>query len=372
MKLLVQPEDSVEPLLKAIDHARSSIDIMIFRFDRNDVEAALGRAVSRGVAVRALVAHLNKSGEDGLRALELRLLGAGVSVARTANELLRYHGKMMIIDRRDLYLFGFNFTSLDMDRSRSFGVVTHSRGPVQEAIRLFEADLKRVSYKPLSRALVISPAGARQQLAAFLRRARKEILIYDPAVSDASMIRILEERAKAGVKIRIIGRLARKNSDIQVQKLSRLRLHTRTIVRDGRHAFLGSQSLRAAELDTRREIGIILGDRKIVARIAAIFEEDWRLQAGHRQKEHKEAEPPAEKVARKIAKVVAKELPPVAPALKEVIKDLGVPSSKVDISPGEVEASVKDAVKAVVKEIVKDAVENVSNGNHGSVSNPRR
>lgn len=360
MKLLVQPDDGLAPLLKTIDRARKSIDIMIFRFDRSDIEAALARAVARGVTVRALVAHLNKSGEDGLRALELRLLGAGVSVARTAGELVRYHGKLMIVDRRELHLFGFNFTSLDMERSRSFGIVTHSRGPVQEALRLFEADRKRVAYKPRSRALVVSPAGARQQLAAFLRRARHEILIYDPSVSDPAMIRILEERARAGVTVRVIGRLARRNSKIESRKLSRLRLHTRTIVRDGRYGFVGSQSLRAAELDTRREIGIIFGDRKAVARIAQIFEADWQLDADGALKERKEERPPVEKVAKKVAKVVIKELPPVAPALKEAIKELGMPPAKVEISQGEVEASVKNAVKTVVKEIVKDAVEDAA------------
>ncbi len=360
MKLLVQPDDGVSPVLKAIESARSTIDIMIFRFDRSDIEAALARAVARGVAVRALVAHLNKSGEDGLRALELRLLGAGVSVARTAGELVRYHGKLLIVDRHDLYLFGFNFTSLDIERSRSFGIVTHSRGPVQEVLRLFEADMKRVPYKPHSRALVVSPAGARQLLAGFLRRARNEILIYDPSVSDPAMIRILEERAKAGVKVRIIGRLARRNSKIEARKLAGLRLHTRTIVRDGRHAFVGSQSLRAAELDTRREVGIIFGDRKAVARIASVFEEDWKADASEKQKDRKDQKPPVEKVAKKVAKVVVKELPPVAPALKEVIKELGVPPEKLEISPGEVEASIKNAVKSAVKEIVKEAVEDVA------------
>src|SRR5689334_14083558 len=124
MKLWVLPEDGVAPILKGIDGARSTLDIMIFRFDRTDVEEALTRAVTRGVAVRALVAHANKAGEDGLRQLEQRLLAAGVSVARTADDLVRYHAKLMIVDRRDLYLFAFNFTALDLERTRSFGILT--------------------------------------------------------------------------------------------------------------------------------------------------------------------------------------------------------------------------------------------------------
>jgi phosphatidylserine/phosphatidylglycerophosphate/cardiolipin synthase-like enzyme len=63
-----------------------------------ELEKALGAAVQRGVTVRALIAHMNKGGEKRLRKLEQRLLEAGVTVARTADDLPRYHGKMTIID----------------------------------------------------------------------------------------------------------------------------------------------------------------------------------------------------------------------------------------------------------------------------------
>ncbi len=360
MRLWVLPDDGLAPLLKGIDIAQSSIEIMIFRFDRTDVESALARAVSRGVAVRALVAHANKAGEDGLRQLEQRLLAAGVSVARTADDLVRYHGKLMIVDRHDLYLFAFNLTSLDTERTRSFGIVTSNRTLVQETIKLFEADTKRLPYTPRARTLVVSPANARKRLAAFIRGAKSEILIYDPAVSDPAMIRLLEERSRAGVTVKIIGRLARRSSKLEVHKLPRLRLHTRTMVRDGRHSFVGSQSLRAAELDTRREVGVIFCDHRAATRLAKVFQEDWQLAETAKEQARTDEKAPAEKVAKKLAKAVAKELPPVAPVLEELIKQMGVEKTEVDLIPGEVEASVKDAVKAAVKEVVQEAVESVT------------
>lgn len=360
MKLWVLPEDGLAPLLKGIDGAQSSIDILIFRFDRADIEAALARAVGRGVAVRALVAHANKAGEDGLRQLEQRLLAQGVSVARTADDLVRYHGKLMIVDRRALYLFAFNFTSLDTERTRSFAVVTGNRTLVQETIKLFEADTKRLPYVPRARTLVVSPLNARQRLAAFIRGAKSEILIYDPSVSDPAMIRLLEERSRAGVAVRIIGRLARRSPKLEVHKMPRLRLHTRTIIRDGRHVFVGSQSLRAAELDTRREVGAIFCDRGVVTRLAKVFHEDWRLAETTKKQARTEEKAPAEKVAKKLAKAVAKELPPVAPVLEELIKRIGGEKTELDLPVGDVEASVKDAVKAAVKEVVQEAVESAT------------
>ncbi len=101
MRLLIQPEDGVLPIVKGISGAKKSVEIVIFRFDQREIERALGNAVSRGVSVHALIASTNSSGEENLRMLELRLLAAGVTVARTANDLVRYHGKLMIIDRRE-------------------------------------------------------------------------------------------------------------------------------------------------------------------------------------------------------------------------------------------------------------------------------
>ena len=225
--------------------------------------------------MHALIASTNRAGEENLRNLELRLLGAGVTVARTADDLVRYHGKLMIVDRRELYLLAFNPTHADIDRSRSFGVVTKSRDIVREAVRLFEADSKRIPYEPALDRVVVSPINARKELAGFIREAKRELIVYDPRISDRPMIRLLEERAKAGVKVRVIGRLAGPAPGLAVRKLANLRLHTRTMVRDGGIAFIGSQSLREAELDSRREVGLIFRDSRGVSRLLRTFEDDW-------------------------------------------------------------------------------------------------
>jgi cardiolipin synthase A/B len=355
VKLLIQPGDGLTPLLDGINAAKSSVEIAIFRLDRTEIERALASAVKRGVFVHALVAHMNRSGQAALRRLELRLLAAGATVARTADDLARYHGKILIIDRRELYLLAFNFTYLDIESSRSFGVVTTNPGLVREACKLFEADAKRHPYEPGSPAFVVSPVNARKQLSSFLAGAKKELLIYDPTVSDPAIIRLLEQRSESGVDIRIIGRMTQKHPQIQVHKMPRLRLHARAIVRDGSHVFVGSQSLRDVELDQRREVGVVLRDRQIAGRMAKTFQEDWTL-AEQANTAAMDQAAPAEKVAKKVAKAVTKQLPPVAPVLDEIIKQMGTNQAEVDLSPTEVEASVKDAVKAAVKEAVQDAL----------------
>ena len=116
---------------------------------------------------------------------------------------------------------------------------------------------------------------ARKQLTDFIKQARKQLLIYDPKIADRQIMRLLEDHAKAGLDIKIIGSIAAKSANLRVTKLTTMRLHTRTIIRDGRQAFVGSQSLRQPELDLRREIGIVVKDRTVVKSLVATFESDW-------------------------------------------------------------------------------------------------
>jgi polyphosphate kinase len=186
MKLLIQPEDGIAPLLAAIKKAKKSVDIVIFRFDRAELEAALQDAAERGVAVSALIAYANHGGEKGLRKLEMRLLEAGVTVSRTADDL-RHHDKLLIIDRRLLFVLSFNFTHLDVDHSRGFGIVTKKGKLVQEALKLLKADTDRTPYTAGPDTFVVSPVNARKQLLALINRAKKELLVYDPKIADTEM-----------------------------------------------------------------------------------------------------------------------------------------------------------------------------------------
>lgn len=283
MELIVQPAHGIEPILTAVEAAQETLDIVIFRFDLKALEKAIEAAVNRGVKVRALIAHTNSGGEKRLRDLELRMLQAGVTVTRTAGDLVRYHGKMMVVDRKELHVYGFNFTAVDL-KSRSFGVVVRDRKIVDDALRLFEADVARQEFESDGDGLVVSPENAREQLATFLKRARRSLAIFDPKVSDPGMIRLLAQRARAGVDVRIIGKLGKRGRDLPAQKLPGARLHVRAIVRDGEEAFVGSQSLRALELDGRREIGLFSRDPRVVKALLDVFEADWaRTELGRKE-----------------------------------------------------------------------------------------
>jgi phosphatidylserine/phosphatidylglycerophosphate/cardiolipin synthase-like enzyme len=274
VKLIVQPDAGVVPVVSAIRQAKKALDICIFRFDVDEIERALGAAVQRGVRVRALIAHTNRGGDTRLRKLEQRLLAAGVTVSRTADDLLRYHAKYMLADDV-LHLFGFNMTKLDLLKSRSFAVATRDKKALAEAAKLFEADATRQTYQPGRSNLVVSPETARNTLSAFVRGARRELAIYDAKVHDPGFQKLLNEKAAKGVRIRVLGGMKKASDQIEVRKLEPLRLHVRAIIRDGTRAFVGSQSLRKEELDSRREVGLLVANPTVARKLMQTFEADW-------------------------------------------------------------------------------------------------
>jgi cardiolipin synthase len=363
VKLIIEPRDGAGPLVAAIKGAKKSVEMAIFRFDHREIEEALKAAASaKGVGVTAVIAFANRGGEASLRKLEMRFLDAGIVVARSADDLIRYHGKYILIDRRVLYVLSFNFTHLDIDRSRGFGIVTTNANWIREAVRLFEADCTRTSFEPgRLGTFVVSPANSRKVLGRFLKRAKTQLLIYDPKISDAEMLRILYARCRAGVEIKVIGSVAGR-APFDVRKLDGGRLHTRTIICDRRQVFVGSQSLRKAELDLRREVGLIIRDAKVVRMLIATFESDWNARDHSQSSDQPKDEAPGPESspevrksnadAQKAVEVLTKELDPLAVRVKKAVRK-AVARAGEDVLNDKV---VKDTMKRVVKRAVKDAV----------------
>jgi len=208
---------------------------------------------------------------------------------------------------------------------------------------------------------------ARQRITAFIQGAKKELLIYDPEVSDPAIVRVLEARVKAGVTVKIIGKLKAKSTALAapglLPKTLPMRLHTRSIVRDGSWAFVGSQSLRSLELDARREVGIIFRDPKVVARLAKTFEDDWGAKGQPAAQPLSAAEAAqqeqasAANVAKRVAKAVADDMAPVKPVFETTVRELSGTAPGVNLNHAEMEATVKQAVKDAVRQVVRDFVE---------------
>ena len=212
-----------------------------------------------------------------------------MTVSRTDDDLLRYHNKMLLIDRETLYTLGFNFMRLDIEKSRSMGVATKNKTIVCRGHQAVRGRLDAPALHGESRLTFSSARRTRARASSqFIKGAKKELLIYDMKISDRQMIKLLQERVKAGVDVRIIGKVSKRGEGLTVEKMPGLRLHVRAMLRDGQELFLGSMSLRALELDKRREVGVIVKERTAAKQFREMFEEDWSKTESGKKKAEKD------------------------------------------------------------------------------------
>jgi phosphatidylserine/phosphatidylglycerophosphate/cardiolipin synthase-like enzyme len=133
-------------------------------------------------------------------------------------------------------------------------------------------------------------------------------------------------------------------------------LHTRTIVRDGRQAFIGSQSLRAADLDSRREVGLIVRDAKIVKKLMETFESDWASSGIEKTGDGSAEKSPVPKQETDQAmRVLIEELHPIATTVKKAVQKVVSQAGEEVLEDGTVQETLTKVVKKVVKQAVKEA-----------------
>jgi hypothetical protein len=155
------------------------------------------------------------------------------------------------------------------------------------------------------------------------------------------------------VEIRVIGKVTGHPS-FSAQKL-RGRLHTRTIICDGCEAFIGSQSLRPAELDSRRELGLIIRDAAVVKKLKETFESDW-VPSADRAKSSRPAAGATEKQTEKTVQALERELKPLMTTVKQRVRKAVAKAGLEILDDKGLKNTVKRVVKKAVKDAVKDAV----------------
>ncbi len=281
LSLIIQPGDSFFPIVDAIDNAKHTIKMTIFRMDDPIVRDALMAAVARGVNVQALVARESKGWikKNKKLAESLSKIGVSVRTPRSNNrKIKRFHYKMMTVDDVVSLILTFNPTQKNLHYARDFGILIRDHDITDELNRLFDADWHNKPYKPGNVPLVISPHNSRKRLIDLVNSARQTIRIMDAKLQDSEVMGLLLRKAAAGCNVQVISRddfYDEVVPNLHVRKLARFKLHAKCIVVDRQRFFVGSQNLRRVSLDRRREVGIIIDDPAMAGRIERVFNEDW-------------------------------------------------------------------------------------------------
>jgi cardiolipin synthase A/B len=281
ISLIVQPGDSFFPIVEAIDGARRTINITIFRMDDPVIQQALLEAAQRGVRVRALVAANPRGWEKRNRKLLKELKKSGIETKQPSGDSpkTRYHYKIITIDGHSSLVLTFNPTRENLHYTRDYGIVMRDEKVAAELDRLFEADWNDDEFTPDENSpLVISPYTSRAKITELIESAESAIHVSDAKLRDYQILRLLMAKATAGVDVRILGKdryYADVFSLLKFRQITRFKLHAKSIVVDRARVFIGSMNLRYENLEKRREVGILVDEPSVVHRMVEIFESDW-------------------------------------------------------------------------------------------------
>ena len=289
--LIVLPDDSVQPILDAIDGATKSLRIKMFIFTDPSLLDAVIAAHRRGVNVRIMLNPKRRSGVSENDESRSKLEAAGIEVRDSNPAFDLTHEKSMVVDDKIAFVKSLNWQTKNLTGTRDYAIVTRHAHEVEEIINGFEADWNRQEFA--SRHLIWCRGNGRERITQFINQAKHSLWLQNERYQDQMMIECLVRAKERGVKIHVMARPAHtlkkdkliegvgglrilRDVGVKIRKLKTLKLHAKMLLADGERAIIGSINLAPGSFDSRRELAIEVDDKHIVDRLHEIVKRDWK------------------------------------------------------------------------------------------------
>lgn len=291
--LIVLPDDTGQPILKAIQAAQKSIRVKMFVFSDPSLLQAIIDAQHRGVKVRVMLNPARRDGEDDNAEARKTLTAGGVEVNDTNPKFDLTHEKSMVIDDQVAFVKSLNWETRNLTETRDYAIVTSHSHEVDEVIECFDADWNRTDFKDGEGAQLIWCGGnGRQRISQFIDEAKHTLLVQNERYQDPVIIEHLVRANRRGVKVHVMARPPHKlkkeklveavggmrimdDVGIKIHKLKGLKLHGKLLLADDLRAVVGSINLAPGSFDSRRELAIEVRDEQIVDRLSKVVHADW-------------------------------------------------------------------------------------------------
>ena len=292
--LIVLPDDTAAPLLKAIEGARKSLRVKMFLFSDPSLMKALVTAKKRGVDVRVMLNPERRSGEADNKATKKKLQAAGIEVVDSNPAFDVTHEKSMVVDDATAFVKSFNWVTKNLMETRDYAVITTRAKEVREVIECFEADWKRKPFRAGEDGEMIWCKGnGRDRISRFIDEAQHTLFVQNERYQDAVIIERLVRAHERGVKVHVMARPPHKlkkekltegvgglrilnDVGVKVHKLKHLKLHAKMLLADHSRAIVGSINLAPGSFDSRRELAIEVHAPSVVHRLTRIARHDWK------------------------------------------------------------------------------------------------
>lgn len=293
-RLIVEPDDGLEPVREFISSAQSSLLIKQFTFTEPSlIDATIARH-DAGVNVRVMLNAQRSGGDRANDETYQQLRSAGIDVQWSSPKFYVTHEKSIVVDDHAAMVATYNLMIKYFTLTRDYGIITYDPEHISQITDVFNADWEHLDFTPENDAgLLWSNSNSRFQMARFIDRATETLLVQHPKFVDAVILDRLADAAHRGVKVKVLcgGKHGISEWDIldtfsslrtlhrfgvTVRKQKNLRVHAKLLVIDGREALVGSMNIDRSAFDLRRELGVIIDEPDIVDRLRRVFKSDWK------------------------------------------------------------------------------------------------
>lgn len=306
--LFVEPDAGRGPILAAIAAARREIRLGICNLSDPIVGDALAAAAARGVSVRVIIDRADYLAKPPEQAEAASLIARGVQVHLSNPVFPQSFEKYLIIDRRAVMIMTLCIVTPTFEDTRDYGLTVADRRIIAEVGSVFETDwafsappgAPTPPYNPTPPLrvpeLIWGPTDATAKLSRLIQSARRTLDVTTELVSDPYLEGQLIAAASRGVRVRLIAPDVARNNASNLDQIAFLNalgvsarvtvgqypppgampyMHAKTMVVDGRAAYLGSIDLDTTVASQDRELGIVVHRPALVRRLAAQFARDW-------------------------------------------------------------------------------------------------
>lgn len=295
LRLIVEPDDGLGPVVDFIGSAQTSLLIKQFTFTDETLIAAVLERKRAGVDVRVMLNAARSGGDRANDETYEQFSAAGIAVQWANPKFYVTHEKSIVVDEKAALVATFNMCLKYFTATRDYGVIIAEPAHVAQIVEVFNADWNHDDWMPtVYEGLLWSNSNSRFHMARFIDTATHRIDVQHPKFVDAVILDHLAAAVERGVKVHVLcgGRHGISEGDVldtfaslrtlrrfgaKVHKQKNLRVHAKLLIVDDERALVGSMNIDRSAFDLRRELGITVTDPAVVARLKAVFQEDWEL-----------------------------------------------------------------------------------------------
>jgi cardiolipin synthase len=285
-QLIIESDMGADPIIRAIQQAKTSVDLVMYGLTDAPVINALIQAKNQGKKVRVLLQHFPYKAENENKFAIERLQAQQVNLEWADGDFKLTHQKTLLIDGQMAMVMTFNLTHMAFKNERNFALVVTDPALVQEIQQVFNADWQHKAITVHQPDLIWSPDNSREKILNIIDSAKTDLKIYAQSLSDYQVVGALARAAKSGVNVQVLtSTMTNKfhskqldyltRSGVQIRFSKSYLIHAKVIVVDHTRAVIGSINFTRSSINNNRELAVITYNPTIINKLENIFNSDW-------------------------------------------------------------------------------------------------